>query len=196
MGKNYHRALVMSYTSRRHIGLPNQESEDKQNGLERKREQARQRAKRVRESAIIAKRRGEKSLSPGIRVVGSRLLDGNKGSSAEKPTMIQLQLEVTDYLMGRGGFEITEEVLVDILSKKRDNDDIMDVRIARVVGFHDRWGLDRKFTRESAHAHRFEDGTIFEHSLTSYGGYASRTYYVVEGSQFRAFAQHNFRKSA
>jgi hypothetical protein len=163
--------------------------------LEHKKEQARQRAKRMRETAITAKRRGERSLSPGVRVIGSKLLEGDKEGSTEKAMIHQLQQEVTDYLLKRGGFEITEEVLLDTLSKKRDNDDIMDVRIARVIGFHDRWGLDRKFTRESAYAHRFEDGTIFEHSLTSYGGYASRTYYVVEGFQFRAFAQHNFRKS-
>ena len=163
--------------------------------MEHKKEQARQRAKKVRGSAIIAKRRGERSLSPGVRVIGSRLLEGDKEGSPEEAMIYQLQQEVTDYLLKRGGFEIAEDVLLDTLSNKRDSDDIMDVRIARVVGFHDRWGLDRRFTRESAHAHRFEDGTIFEYSLTSYGGYASRTYYVVEGSQFRAFAQHNFRKS-
>jgi len=115
--------------------------------------------------------------------------------AAKKISGSMLQQEVTDYLLRRGGFEITEEILVDTLSKKRDGDDIMEVRIACVVGFHNRWGLDRKFTRESAHAHRFEDGVIFERSLTSYGGYQSRTYYVVEGSRFRSFAQHNFRKS-
>ncbi|MHA1939036.1 MAG: hypothetical protein ACXABV_15635 [Candidatus Thorarchaeota archaeon] len=163
--------------------------------MEHKKEQARQRAKRVRKSSIIARKRGERSLSPGVKVIGSHLLDEDETEISGEVSESQLQLDVIDYLLRRGGFEITEEVLVDTLSKKRDSDDIMDVRIARVVGFHDRWGLDRKFTRESAHAHRFEDGVIFEHSLTSYGGYQSRTYYVVEGSQFHAFAQHNFRKS-
>jgi hypothetical protein len=149
----------------------------------------------MRESGIIARRRGERSISPGVKIVGSSLLGGNAEKTALEASESQMRREVTDYLLRRGGFEITEEVLVDTLSKKRDSDDIMDVRIARVVGFHDRWGLDRKFTRESVHAHRFEDGVIFEHSLTSYGGYQSRTYYVVEGLQFHAFAQHNFRKS-
>jgi hypothetical protein len=149
----------------------------------------------VKDSTTIARRRGERSLSPGVKIVGSRLLDGNKEGTVTEASERQLQQEVIDYLLKRGGFEIIEEVLIDTLSKKRDSDDVMDVRIARIVGFHDRWGLDRKFTRESAHAHRFEDGVIFEHSLTSYGGYQSRTYYMVDGSQFRAFAQHNFRKS-
>jgi hypothetical protein len=149
----------------------------------------------VRDSTTIARRRGERSLSPGVKIVGSHLLDGDKEGTATEVSERQLQQEVIDYLLKRGGFEITEEVLLDTLPKKRDSDDVMDVRIARIMGFHDRWGLDRKFTRESTHAHRFEDGVIFEHSLTSYGGYQSRTYYVVEGSQFRAFAQHNFRKS-
>jgi hypothetical protein len=162
--------------------------------LERKKEQARQRAKRVRESGIIARRRGESSLSPGVKVIGSRLLDADEEKTASADSQSKLLQDVTNYLLKRGGFLITEAVLVDTLSKKRDSDDVMDVRIAKIVGFHDRWGLDRKFTRESAHAHRFEDGTIFEHSLTSYRGYESRTYYVVDGSHFRAFAQHNFRK--
>ncbi|MFW9890402.1 MAG: hypothetical protein ACFFER_19670 [Candidatus Thorarchaeota archaeon] len=164
--------------------------------MERKKEQARQRAKRVRESGIIAGRRGESSLSTGVKVIGSRLLDADGEKIAnEKDSQSKLLQDVTNYLVKRGGFLITEEILVDTLSKKRDSNDVMDVRIARVVGIHDRWGLDRKFTRESAHAHRFEDGTIFEHSLTSYGGYVSRTYYVVDGSHFHAYAQHNFRKS-
>ena len=101
---------------------------------------------------------------------------------------------MTEYLLNKGGFQITEEQIVDTISKKRDSKDVMDVRIARVMGFHERWGLDRRFISKSIYAHRFENGTIIEHSLTSYGGYASRTYYVVEGNEFRAFAQQNFRK--
>jgi hypothetical protein len=149
----------------------------------------------VHQSGIIARRRGERSLSPGIKVIGSSLLEGNRRESSEETSENRLLLDVTDYLLERGGFQVSDAVLIETLSKKRDSEDVMDVRIARIVGFHDRWGLDRKFTRESAHAHRFEDGVIFEHNLKSYGGYVSRTYYVVEGSQFRAFAQHNFRKT-
>ena len=149
----------------------------------------------MRDSGTIARRRGERSLSPGVKVIGSRLLDENSDGVVKEDSGNQLQMAVTEYLLNRGGFEIKEESLIDTLSKKRDSDDVMDVRIARIIGFHDRWGLDRKFTRESAHAHRFEDGVIFEYSLKSYGGYESRTYYVVLGSQFRAFAQHNFRRS-
>lgn len=175
------------------LGLPDTGNK-REKGLEHKKEKARLKAKRVRESSIIARRRGERSLTPGVKVIGSRILDGETEDADREVAENQLQQEIIEYLLKRGGFEITEEVLHDTLSKRRDSDDIMDVRIARVAGFHDRWGLDRKFTRESPHAHRFEDGVIFERSLTSYGGYQSRTYYVVEGSQFRAFAQHNFRK--
>lgn len=103
---------------------------------------------------------------------------------------------VTEYLLEKGGFEITEEQLVDTISNRRDSKDVMEVQIARIMGFHEKWGLDRKFLSKSIYAHRFEDGAIFEHSLISYGGFVSRTYYVVEGNEFRAFAQNNFRKSS
>lgn len=177
------------------IELPSQERNDSQAGLEHKKEQARLRAKRVRESAIIARQRSERSLSPGVKIIGSGLLEEESGDADEQILKSQLQQDVADYILKRGGFLVTGEEKVETLSRKRDIEEIMDVRIARVTGFHDRWGLDRKYTRESAHAHRFEDGTIFEYTLRSYSGYESRTYYVVDGPQFRAFAQHNFRKS-
>ena len=103
---------------------------------------------------------------------------------------------ITEYLLEKGGFEITEEQLVDTISKKRDSKDVMEVQIARIKGFQEKWGLDRRFLSKSIYAHRFEDGAIFEQSLISYGGFVSRTYYVVEGNEFRAFAQHNFRKTS
>lgn len=101
---------------------------------------------------------------------------------------------MTEYLLGKGGFEITEEQLVNSISKKRDSEDVMEIQIARIIGFHEKWGLDRKFISKSIYAHRFENGSVLEQSLISYGGYVSRTYYVVEGNEFRAFAQRNFRK--
>jgi hypothetical protein len=101
---------------------------------------------------------------------------------------------VIEYLQRKGGFEITEDQLVDTLSKKRDSEDVMEVQIARIRGLHEKWGLDRRFLSRSVIAHRFENGTVFEHTLISYGGYVSRTYYVVEGNEFRAFAQRNFRQ--
>jgi len=133
-------------------------------------------------------------LTPGVKVVGSKLF----GSKSEKFPNDEFDLtqDVTEYLLSKGGFEITEERLVDSISKKRDSEDVMDVQIARIDGFHEKWGLDRKFLHKSLFAHRFSDGTVIEHSLISYGGYVSRTYYVVEGNNFRAFAQHNFRKQS
>ena len=106
-------------------------------------------------------------------------------------------MTVMDYLLRKGGFEISEKQFTDVLSKKRDTVDVMDIQIARILGLHEKWGLDRRFiTRsESIYAHRFENGAIFEQSLISYGGYVSRTYYIVEGNNFRAFAQWNFNKS-
>lgn len=161
-------------------------------GLERKKEQARKRAKAVREGAIFAKRKGEKMLTPGTKIIGSRLFTNDiEDSSSER----NLEEEVASYILEKGGLLITEQTTVDELSKKRDSEDVMDVRIARIAGFHERWGLDRKFFSDSILAHRFKDGSIIEYSLESYGGYTSRTYYVVDGNAFRAFAQHNFRKS-
>ena len=103
---------------------------------------------------------------------------------------------MTDYLLRRGGFEIANEPLVNSISKKRDSEDVMEIQIARIMGFHEKWGFDRRFISKSIYAHRFENGSVFEQSLISYGGYVSRTYYVVEGNDFRAFAQWNFRKQS
>ena len=173
--------------------LSNREKETPTMGFERKKEQARKRATAVRESAIIAKRRRERTLTPGVKIVGSSILE--KGAETEAPsTQGGLEQVVLSYLLKRGGFLVTEEQLVDKISKKRDSEDVMEVQIARVNGLHEQWGLDRKFISKSIYAHRFEDGAVFEQSLLSYGGYVSRIYYVVERNEFRAFAQHNFRK--
>lgn len=102
---------------------------------------------------------------------------------------------VLSYVLNHGGFEVSDEHLVERISKKRDNEDVMEVRIARVIGLHEKWGLDRRFISRSIYAHRFENGAIIEHSLLSYRGFESRTYYVVEGRKFRTFAQWNFRKT-
>ena len=132
-------------------------------------------------------------MTPGVKIVGSKFLDNKSKTPSEVES--DLKHAVIEYLLRKGGFEITEERLTDTISKKRDTEDVMEVQIARVDGFDEKWGLARKFLHKSLYAHRFSDGTIIEHSLISYGGYVSRTYYVVEGNSFRAFAQHNFRKT-
>ncbi|MFW9834876.1 MAG: hypothetical protein ACFFEK_12830 [Candidatus Thorarchaeota archaeon] len=133
-------------------------------------------------------------MTPGVKIVGSTLFD----NKSERPSEVASDLKqaVIEYLLRKGGFEITEERLIDTISKKRDSKDVMEVQIARIDGLDEKWGLARKFLHKSLFAHRFSDGTILEHSLISYGGYFSRTYYVVEGSTFRAFAQRNFRKQS
>ena len=60
---------------------------------------------------------------------------------------------MASYILEKGGLLITEENKVDELSKKRDSEDVMNVRIARIAGFHERWGLDRKFFSSSILAH-------------------------------------------
>ncbi|MGD9397891.1 MAG: hypothetical protein PVJ05_15750 [Candidatus Thorarchaeota archaeon] len=162
-------------------------------GLERKKEQARKRAKAVRDSAIFTRKKRERSLTPGVKIIGSSVLEGRK--ETDRSDMEEIKQTVIAYLLRKGGFQITEDQRTDKISKKRDSEDIMDVRIAKILGLHEKWGLDRRFISKSIYAHRFENGAIFEHSLTSYGGYTSRTYYVVDGNEFRAFAQRNFRKS-
>lgn len=180
---------------RRLLDLSSRNEEEIKDGLERKKERARKRAKSVRESAIIARRKRERTLTPGVMVIGSSIFDRDEktAGSDRKDELRQIMLE---YLLKRGGFQITEERRIDKISKKPDSKDVMEVQIARIVGLHELWGLDRKFIAKSIFAHRFENGTIFEHSLISYGGYVSRTYYVVEGNEFLAIVQHNFRKAS
>jgi hypothetical protein len=126
-------------------------------------------------------------------VIGSSILREDELSD-KSDAMSRLKEEVTEYLLKKEGFLVTEGVSVDKLSKRSDSADVMEVQIARVTGLHEKWGLERTFLSRSIFAHRFEDGAVFEHSLISYGGYVSRTYYVVGGNEFRAFAQRNFRK--
>lgn len=173
--------------------LPDSKKDEYNMGLERKKEQARKRAKAVRDSAIFTRKGGGRSLTPGVKIVGSRVFDGD----SEKPVGVESDLKqaVTEYLLRKGGFEITQERLIETISKKRDSEDVMEVQIARIDGFDEKWGLARKFLHKSLFAHRFSDGIIIEHSLISYGGFVSRTYYVVEGNNFHAFAQQNFRKT-
>ena len=186
--------VFLSDTHRRICDLSGRKEEELAEGLERKREQARKRAKAVRESAIFTKRKRERSLTPGVKIVGSTILERGQEEIDTTYSENGLQQEVTEYLLKKGGFQVTEEMFVDKISKKRDSKDIMEIQIARIKGFHEKWGLDRRFISKSIYAHRFENGAIFEQSLLSYGGYVSRTYYVVDGNNFRAFAQRNFRK--
>ena len=179
--------------ARRCYDLSEREGKELQDGLERKKEQARKRAKAVRDSALFTQRKRKRALTPGVKIVGSRLFDE---ASDEQDQNDEFRQAVIEYLLGKGGFPISEERLVDIISKTRDSEDVMDIQIARIDGFHDKWGLDRKFLHKSLYAHRFKNGTVIEHSLISYGGYVSRTYYIVEGNNFRAFAQRNFRKQS
>lgn len=194
--KNYLQLHFATDILRRHKDLSDPSKEDLADGMERKKEKSRKRAKAVRESAIFTQRKHQRSLTPGVKIVGSRLLDGAPQGTDKSGTNDELQHAVIEYLLSKGGFQITEENLVDTISKKRDTEDVMDIQIARIDGFHEKWGLDRKFLHKSLYAHRFSDGVVIEHSLISYGGYVSRTYYVVEGNNFRAFAQHNFRKQS
>ena len=133
-------------------------------------------------------------MTPGVKIVGSSVLERESEEPDKTDSEYELKLVVTEYLLKKGGFQVTDEMLVDKISKKRDSEDIMEIQIARIMGLHEKWGLDRRFISKSIYAHRFENGSIIEHSLLSYGGYMSRTYYVVDGNEFRAFAQRNFRK--
>ncbi|NHI84084.1 MAG: hypothetical protein EAX81_07260 [Candidatus Thorarchaeota archaeon] len=171
--------------------MPNSKPDANKVPLEKKKEQARKRTRAIRENAIFSRKKRQSILTPGVKIMGGSLFDNDVDTPKERQ---ELEEAVASYVLRRGGFEITEESSTDTLSKRRDSKDVMNVMIARIAGFDERWGLDRKFLRESIHAHRFEDKSIVEYTLESYGGYVSRTYYVVDGLIFRAFAQHNFRK--
>lgn len=120
-------------------------------------------------------------------------MEGERDSA--KPETDANRQAVLAYVLGKGGFEVSETSLVEMISKKSDSKDVMEVRIARIKGLHEKWGLNRQWISRSVYAHRFENGAIIEHSLLSYGGFESRTYYIVEGNNFRSFAQWNFRKA-
>ncbi|MHA3965045.1 MAG: hypothetical protein AM325_016070 [Candidatus Thorarchaeota archaeon SMTZ1-45] len=192
--KNYLQQYFAFHRIRRLYKLSEGIDKELKNGLERKKEQARKRAKAVRESAIIARRRGERSLTPGVKVIGSSVLDREAEKVDFSETGDELEEIVASYLLKKGGFQITDEQRLDSISTKRDSEDVMEVQIARIMGLHEQWGPDRRFLSKSIYAHLFENGAVFEHSLISYGGFVSRTYYVVDGNEFRAFAQRNFRK--
>ncbi|MFW9982614.1 MAG: hypothetical protein ACFFE3_11955, partial [Candidatus Thorarchaeota archaeon] len=98
----------------------------------------------------------------------------------------------------KGGFSISDKTTISTIYNRADSKDVSEVIIARILGPDEKWGLERKFFfrgRQSIHAHRLQNGTIIEVGLQSYSGYVSRTYYIVDGNEFRAFAQYNFRKT-
>ena len=137
-------------------------------------------------------------MTPGVKVVGSPLFDGptNEPSSFEDDE--SLEDLVTDYVLGKGGIRITEETTIPTIFNKSDSEDVSEVIIARILGPHEKWGLERNFFfrgRQSIHAHRLPNGTVVEVGLQSYSGFVSRTYYIVDGNEFRAFVQYNFRKT-
>jgi hypothetical protein len=153
----------------------------------------------VRDNARWARRKGtSRQQTPGVKIVGSPLFDG----PSEKPLRFEedesIESLVTSYVLGRGGIAITDQTTVPTIYNKTDSKDVSEVIIARILGPHEKWGLERNFFfrgRQSIHAHRLQDGTVIEVGLQSYSGYVSRTYYIVDGNEFRAFVQYNFRKT-
>ena len=102
------------------------------------------------------------------------------------------------YVLDKGGIAITDPTTISTIYSKVDSEDVSEVITARILGPHDKWGLERNFFfrgRKSIHAHRLQDGTVIEVGLQSYSGYVSRTYYIVDGNAFRPFIQYNFRKT-
>ena len=105
---------------------------------------------------------------------------------------------VMSYVLDKGGIAITDPTTISTIYNKVDSEDVSEVITARILGPHDKWGLERNFFfrgRKSIHAHRLQDGTVIEVGLQSYSGYVSRTYYIVDGNEFRPFVQYNFRKT-
>ncbi|MHA1769769.1 MAG: hypothetical protein ACTSV3_07990 [Candidatus Thorarchaeota archaeon] len=165
-------------------------------GKERKREESRSKAKRVKENADWARRKRSSTQTPGVVIRGYEF----KGTSPREEGHSEglLESEVVDYVLRRGGFVVHEGDSVDTLTRKRDSEDVAEIFIARILGRHDKYGLERRFFSRRGrpiHAHTFEDGTIIELGVESYNGFVSRTYYVVRGTDFHPVAQHNFRKS-
>jgi hypothetical protein len=165
---------------------------------EKKKEESRRRAKSVRDNARWAQKTGtSRQVTPGVKVVGASLFR-DEPTKPKKGFEESLEYMVLAYILRKNGLEITEQTTIPTIYRKVKDVEVADVMIARILGPDEKFGLDRKFffkSRESFHAHRFPDGTVIEVGLQSYSGYVSRTYYVVDGTEFRPFAQDNFRKT-
>ncbi len=165
---------------------------------EKKKEESRRRAKSVADNARWARKTGtSRQRTPGVKVIGASLFR-DEPISSKKESEESMESMVLTYILRKNGIEITEKTTLPTIYRKVKDVDVADVMIARIQGPDEQYGLDRKFffkSRQSFHAHRFPDGTVIEVGLQSYSGYVSRTYYVVDGTEFRAFAQDNFRKT-
>ncbi|TFG28557.1 hypothetical protein EU528_11050 [Candidatus Thorarchaeota archaeon] len=165
---------------------------------EKKKEESRRRAKSVRDNAMWARKTGtSRQMTPGVKVVGAPLFRDDP-KDTKKESEVSLESMVLAYILRKNGIEITEQTTTPTIYRKVEDAEVADVMIARILGPDEKFGLDRKFffkSRQSFHAHRFPDGTVIEVGLQSYSGYVSRTYYVVDGTEFRPFAQDNFRKT-
>ena len=165
---------------------------------ERKKEEARKRAKSVRDNAIWARRTGtSRQVTPGVKIVGASIFR-DEPSESKKESDTSLESLVLEYILRKKGIAITEPTTVPTIYRKVKDAEVADVMLARILGPDEQYGLERKFffkSRQALHAHRFPNGTVIEVGLQSYSGYVSRTYYVVDGNEFRAFAQDNFRKT-
>ena len=165
--------------------------------IEKKKEAARKRAKSVRDNARWARRKGTScQQTPGVKIIGSSVLDGPSKKSSSRSDE-SLESLVTSYVLRKGGIAITEQTTIPTIYNKVDSKDVSEIIMARIFGLDEKWGLERKFFfrgRQSIHAHRLQNGTVIEVGLQSYSGFVSRTYYIVDGNKFRAFAQDNFRK--
>jgi hypothetical protein len=133
-----------------------------------------------------------------VKVIGSSIFDGADQDLSKYIEDETLEELVTHYVLERGGIAISGPETVPTIYNKVNSEDVSEVIIARILGPHEKWGLERNFFfrgRQSIHAHRLPNGTVVEVGLQSYSGYVSRTYYIVDGNEFRAFVQYNFRKS-
>ena len=165
---------------------------------ERKKEESRRRAKSVRDNAEWARKTGtSRQITPGVKIIGAPLFRDDPVESKNE-TSESLESLVLAYILRKNGIAITEQTTTPVIYRKVEDVEVADVMIARIEGPNEKYGLERTFffkSRQSFHAHRFPDGTVIEVGLQSYSGYVSRTYYVVDGTEFRAFAQDNFRKT-
>ena len=165
---------------------------------EKKKEESRRRAKSVADNARWARKTGSsRQMTPGVKVIGAPLFRDGPEESKKESTQ-SMESMVLAYILRKNGIAITEQTTIPTIYRKVEDVEVADVMIARILGPDEQYGLDRKFffkSRQAFHAHRFPDGTVIEVGLQSYSGYVSRTYYVVDGTEFRAFAQDNFRKT-
>ncbi len=100
---------------------------------ERKKEEARRRAKSVSDNARWARKTGTtRQRTPGVKIVGAPLFSGPDDS--KKTAGESLESIVLSYILRKDGIKITDQTKIPAIYRKIDTTDVSEVMIARILG--------------------------------------------------------------